>query len=323
MRISKLQTNPADWLYNRFGVSDPTLLYTEVLRAELWARRVCSKLSLKRYLDFSFADFQEFEHPFEVCLEQGIQHKEISQGPRGILAATPLRLIPKSEGHYFFLGGPESHQLTSRFDVEMQQQSPLRLGHIASSTDLNKLLDWGALIISPAQWAGLDRYAAVGEFISGLEQELAGQTGQTWSEPQRWQAYTPAEGKSQRERWQYQDFGQLWRSWQPYGYWLYAWTAGESPNTAQGIRLSKEQALRAGFALDLEANTQQTLRVSMNTGAVFLEMSLFLPASEYRFFSLFATRISAGKVYQYRVSLEDWPEIQRVLEQNLGIRCEE
>jgi hypothetical protein len=288
------------------------------------ADRVCALLRAVGGIPAERA--QDVIHRLE---EQG----DLLAGPGGYVAAAPLRAIHAGPGHHLLLGGIDSVMLGAALGFAI---SPSVIRRLRSEPAGDKVLagtvtGLGGRVLSIEAWAGLDRTPpADAAWLAALEERLhdplesiaaaeavlapaVGDIEYYVAGEHRWRRVSAAPGSP------------LLRARQPFGWFAYAWLAGEpaAPQRREALRLGRDEARRTQFALDAGAGQPLPLRLESAGAASRLHIEAPLPYAEYRFLLGFAERSTwEGLPICYSLAAADVPRVSACLAQRLGIRIE-
>jgi hypothetical protein len=305
----------------------------EALRCELSARGVASDRSLcerARSLlqPLAALDLARIREVLDELAASG----DATSGPRGMFAAAPLRVVRLSPGRYAFHGTLPTAHLRRSLSYKDLESGVSRYAAVAADREaalVDAVSQLGGLVLSPRRWAGLDRVPPAGpEWIEELNYRLnqdrltAGALDDGMVAP--WQAYRPDVEGLPRQRWrsaQTEDFQPcLWRARHEYGWWRFAWTAGDSPSSSPHIRLSGDEACRTQFAMDREAETSLLALFRKGQTEMELDVDAFLPRAEHRYLTTFGKRVEADGPPRYLVPIAAWDEAATTLQERLGLR---
>lgn len=319
----------------RLGLTctSPEDFVAELLRSELAARGVCGRRSLcdrvVKLLESTAPVNRDFVKDILLSLEKA---GDVSIGPNGQIGATPLRAVKLADNKFQLYGTVTHHQLVTLF-----AQSKLSGGitHVLGLKGRDRqnfhevLNELGGLELSPERWAGMDKIGAADQaWLDGLDDRLAMQSRPAGSFDQEarddWQNYRSDKAKlMQKARWQKKDIsgkGNLWRIWHARGWPIYCWTDGESPEQAEQIRLSADEANRTMFALDKVSGAGISCKISERKNKIHMQIGGFVPRAEYRY--LITKGMFTGKdgdyfCFQFNTAM--WKEVSELLNERLGI----
>ena len=112
----------------------------------------------------------------------------------------------------------------------------------------------------------------------------------------------------------------LWRAWNEYGYWVFAWTEGGHPSTSACQPLTNDEAARSLFAIARTSDTPVVLELRQQDGVSELTIPHWLPRAEYRYLSVFAAaRSRKGSETTWSVPDDQLSNTMSVLRERLGV----
>jgi hypothetical protein len=308
-------------------------LVAELLRNELAARRVSSRRGLCCKIATLIDSFCPVELDFIKEQLLSLERSgEVTDGPGGQVAAAPILAVKLANDRYQLFGTVNYNQLTAMFPDSHLSAGLSRI-LILKGSDLNKfgqMLDnLGGLELSPERWAGMDKVRAANqEWLDELNCSVARESrpaGSLEKEIQNeWRVYQPDKAVLlQKARWQKQTSsgkGYLWRTWHERGWPIYAWTAGNSPDEENFVRLSGDVANRTMFALDRVEGAEISCKLSTKDEETHLEIGGFLPKAEYRFLAIKGAYTGKdGDYFSFKFEPSIWPDVCEVLNKRLGI----
>ena len=316
---------------NLYGSSD---IVIETLRSELTARVVSNRLALCKRVKDSVAPIIAAE--LDSILSQ-LELLEINgdatRGPRGKVAAAPLRAVKTGPGRYNLYGTLPSTDLLGKMPIEtfdkllgsrsitVKNENEERFGHAVSKLS--------GKVLTPEQWAGLGKREPAGaEWIETLNHRLdqgGKDPGFVRTEfPESWRVYRPEpQNDTQYKRWK-KKLGdgedRLWKCRGFYGRWLYVWTDGRVPDVSSQIKLSTDNALRTMYSLDSVSQLPLQFDCEESDQDVHLAVNALIPVAEYRYITTIGKRIeSSGFPFQYRFRLDVWPAARKMLSERLQV----
>lgn len=311
----------------------PEDLVAELLRCELTARGVSGRRSLCdriiQLLQPTGAASRDFVKDILLSLEKA---GDISGGPNGQIAVTPLRAVKLAENRYQIFSSIPHGQLVHFFSRSKLSVGLTRILDLKGD-DRKKIKETlealEGLELTPERWAGMDKVGAADKnWLDGLNNRLISQPVSSGSFDQQtrdeWKVYQPDQTKLlQKARWQKNDKGSkgnLWRIWHERGWPIYCWTAGDSPEIAKQTRLSDDEANRTMFALDRIEDARISCKVTEKENKTHVQIGGFLPGAEYRY--LITKGKFAGKngdyfCFQFKKIV--WDEVAELLNERLGI----
>jgi hypothetical protein len=304
----------------------------EALRCELSARGVASGRSLCERAQGLLQPLATLDLArIRAVLEELAASGDATSGPGGMFAAAPLRVVRLSPGRYAFHGTlPTSHlrRSLSCKDLEGGVSRYATVGTDREAALADAVSQLGGLVLSPRRWAGLDRVPTAGpdwleELNHRLDQDRSPAGALDGGLVTPWHAYRPDVGGPPRQRWrsaQTEDVQPcLWRARHEYGWWRFAWTAGDKPSSSSHSRLSRDEACRTQFALDRQAETSLLALIRTGQTEVELEVDAFLPRAEYRYLTTLGKRVEADGAPRYLVPVVAWDEVATTLQERLGL----
>jgi hypothetical protein len=226
--------------------------------------------------------------------------------PAGKIAAAPLRCVDLGTGQGLILGGAPTSLLTHWLGIAPRSEG-LRRTIPLSAAVANRLHTLGILLIPAEQWARLDAAPQAAEsFLAGLDAKLLGRklehAAAALDNPdwRGWCRHQDAMAWRRRPA-----SARLWRAATPWGGYLFAWTAGSSPDL-ESASLSRDEALRAQFALAAGCGVPAAIFVTPGPdGVSTLALPWWLPSPEYRWLSLYAVNtLKPGAGWQWSAPSE-------------------
>lgn len=324
------------YMVNKTGIefSHDNDLITELLRSELSARR----LSSRRGLCNRIAVLMESFCPVDVdIIKENLLLLEnigdITGGTGGQVAVAPLRAVKLDDNKYQLFGTLNDTQLTSCFLNSNITTGLTRILNLKDSDQENfdQLLDkLGGVILSPERWAGMDKVnAADQEWLAGLDSRLKDQPRPPGSLDNEindgWRVYQSDKAKLlQKARWQKgsnDKQGYLWRVWHVRGWPVFAWTAGNSPDQQESIKLSSDDACRTMFALDRKYGTPIACQATKENNIIQVKIGGFLPRAEYRYLAIkgkFTEKKEDYFCFQFKTDI--WTQVSKMLDDRLGVQ---
>lgn len=310
-----------------FGnTSDLDVMVSDALRAEIWARRVTTRRSVCDHVARLLQPIVETdtEHVRSV-LDHLEQVGDVTSGPRGQVAAAPLRAISVAPNRHLIAGGPDSAALASSLAAAVESSPDLRAVNASPGFEGN-VAAAGGICLSAEEWAGLNRAPPADEqWLELLGTELHHQGRQPDALPEEcgpWSGLVPNEtGKPPSKRWlavEKAAEARLWRAWHEHGYWFFAWTAGGPPSTQKWLRVSADQANRAFFALHSAADQGVHMDAVDSGQDIELDASVMLPKAEYRYLLTVGRRADRPGL-RYRVPKDAWSTVVSLFESRLGV----
>jgi len=313
--------------------TSPEDLVAELLRSELTARGVSGRRSLCdriiQLLQPTVFVTPDLVKEILFSLEKA---GDISGGPNGQIAATPLRAVKLAENRYQLFCSMPHGEIVNLFSESKLSVGLTRILTLKGDdrqkikTTLEAL---EGLELTPERWAGMDKVGAANQsWLEGLNNRLIMQPVSSGSFDQHtrdeWKVYQPDKAKSlQKARWYENDKsskGNLWRIWHERGWPIYCWTAGDSPELAEQIRLFADEANRTMFALDRIKDARISCKITEEENKTQIQVGGFLPNAEYRYL------ITKGKFtgkdgdyFCFQFENGVWKEVAELLNERLGI----
>lgn len=306
---------------------------TEMLRHELWARGIASRHSLCDRIAALVRPLADVSiDTVRGIIDEMERTGDLTIGPRGAVAAAPLRIVSCGGERYRLFGTLPSRYLLDYF-TQINPVGTARELITDSIEAMNALLaKYGGMHLSAERWAGFDRVLPAG--IAWLEQldfrldNEAENPGVFDSEVMdTWMVFRPVSGKGKGQSpWKKplaNDDARLWRGWSLYGWPISLWTPGGSPSTLQSIHLTSDEAARTAFSLAIEAGKPIVIRIDVAGPATMLYLETFLPSAEYRYLmTMGELQDTVGSQRVFRIPLEAWPNVEMTLRKRLGIATE-
>ena len=306
----------------------------EILRNELAAQKVCSRRTLCNKAAALIQPIQETsaDHVKEVLTELE-SNGDVTRGMNGLIAASPLRAVKVGPDRYRLHGCVPARILTHAL-AGMDLFWGINRMLVVKEANVNiakKVERLGGLLLSPERWAGLMRTSSADkEWLDSLDLSLENQKIPEGAlddgVSDGWQCYLPKKsGKAQNLRWKKPDSDNqsLWRGWHERGWYLFAWTNGQSPSLTPCLKLNSDQARRTMFALDRETGCHVPISVNKENDRILFKIAGFLPTCEYRY--LITIGKYEGKYSNYfcfNLPSDVWGEVSQTLEERLGIKLE-
>ena len=306
---------------------------TEMLRHELWARGITSRRSLCDRITTLVRPLANvsIDTVRDIIVEME-RSGDLTIGPKGAVAAAPLRIVSCGGDRYRLFGTLPNRYLLDYFT----QITPVGTARelMTDSVDaMDALLaKYGGVYLSAERWAGFDRVLPAG--TAWLEQlgfrldNEAENPGVFDSQVRdTWMVFRPVSGKGKGQNpWKKplaNDDGRLWRGWSLYGWPISLWTSGGSPRTLQSIHLTSDEAARTAFSLTIEAGKPIVIRIDVTGPAAMMYLEAFFPSAEYRYLmTMGELQDTAGSQRVFRIPFETWPDVEVTLRKRLGVTIE-
>jgi hypothetical protein len=326
--------NPADAFafatVNSGVASEPaTVAVAELLRAELTARGNSTRTTLVRRVRQVVAPLLALERETVLGVCSDLERAgDVNEAPGGVLFATPLRAIRLGPIEFRIVGSMPTALLQAKLRGTWTSYGVIRNCRIDQSTDEEwraTVASEGGVIISPETWAGFETAPkADSEWLGSLDARLAlpSRPGGVLQRDASlsWKALLTGEDGV---RWMAGDAhgtARLWRAWNEYGYWVFAWTEGGHPSTNACQPLTNDEAARSLFAVAQTSDSPVVLEVRQQDGASELTMAHWLPRAEYRYLSVFAAaRSRKGSETTWSVPDDQLSNTMSVLRERLGV----
>lgn len=329
------EQDSAQFVEQQLGFPSASLedIIAELLRSELAARRISGRRSLcdRIIILLESAGIVSRDQVKDVLfsLEKA---GDISGGPKGRIAAAPLRAVKLAEKKYQLFGSIPHGQIAM-----LLHESKLTVGATRILTlkgddrhEWNHILsELGGIELSPERWAGLDKVGAADQnWLDGLNNRLLMESVSAGSFDQEtrdeWKVYQPDKAKLlQKARWHKDNQGEqgnLWRIWHERGWPIYCWTAGDSPERVEQIRLSADEANRTMFALDRLNEASISCKITKKKKKTQIQIGGFLPNAEYRYLITKGKFIGKyGDYFCFQLNNAIWQEVSELMIERLGI----
>lgn len=300
---------------------DPATV-TELIRNELWARGVTSRrvicdriVSLMQpLLDLKKDDVQ-------ATLDEMDRTGDITFGPRGTLAVSPLRIVDAGNGRYRLFG-----TLPSRLVSNLCQSGVNRELFDNSKEKIASLIEqYGGIQLSAERWAGFERVPPVGpDWLKSLDSRMADEACELGSLERElnsiWMVCRPSHNQPPWKKPVGNDGGKLWQAWTRFKLPIHVWTEGASPDSSLAMRLTSDEANRTVFALCQQKGFPIVFKADSMGSHMTLRFDSFLPVAEYRYLMIFGEMQNlAGSKKAFRIPLEVWPNVSTTLRERLGV----
>jgi hypothetical protein len=317
----------------------------EALRGELYARGVSSRSSLCLQVASLLKPFYALDvEKIKGIVERLIRQGDITEGTRGMVASTPLRVTELSAGRYLLAGTLPTALLVQRLGIKTLQSGWRRIAEIPltqKSVFQEKILSIKGKYLTIAEWIRFHTQLAAGqgwlERLSFLLERESLEAGSQEDEMTRgWQAYLPNEAtQDPKKRWgkkpkasaassEAEPRGILWRNVDCFKSSRYAWTEEGSPKELRFLPLSQDEALRTQYALDRLAQNELRIKAEKRGTAIQIRLPRMLPYAEYRYL------LALGRIFEeeekglfYEIHPSDFIELSRNLTERLGLYLEE
>lgn len=248
----------------------------------------------------------------------------------GAIHATPIRAIQLDGQSFRFMSSLPTKRLATIIPGNWSCQESTRSCQPGDPAQLGTMLRVrGGVLLSAEGWAGLDyEPSADQDWLAHIEQRL-----ETDAFPPELQVF------SHKMSWQWFKYGttaltwekgpaplnaRLWRGINLRGYWVYALTQAGSPLEAPWLKLARNDAHRAIFALARSKAIPIPFRLepvgAVQGGSMLLTLPPFLPYAEYRYLTALANgRQSSSSGVRWRLPGSRLGATVRILEERLGV----
>lgn len=251
---------------------------------------------------------------------------DIVLAPNGTLAATPIRVVrlPGDQGR--ILASLPTRALQEAVGVPIEVRGLVRRVGLSEGLE-TRVKGLGGIMLTPEQWAGLDRaQKADADFLQRFDERLEWGAVAAGSLDREgalvWMGWTLHEGVMTWRR-EVTD-AVLWQARQPRSGFVRAWTRPGGPPAIQPfIALTDDEANRARFAFAARMEHPLVLKVRPLSDGIALETPGWLPRAEYRWLSLHAERQRAEKgPGTWHVPAAQREPVIEILRQRLGVVVE-
>ena len=302
---------------------------TEMVRNELWARGVTTRRTLCERIALLTRPLSDVKkEDVHSVLDEMERTGDVTFGPRGGLAAAPLRIVDAGNGHFRLFG-----TLPSRLVPNITSSGTAReLSDNSMETVTALIKQYGGAKLSSARWAGFDRVLPAGpEWLEQIDTRMdyeAREKGIFDSELNGiWMAYRPstttAGTQSPWRKPAAHDDATLWRGWSIYGWPIHVWTSGGNPTESQSMRMTSDEATRTTFALSVQAGLPIIFKADALGADVVLRFETYLPRAEYRYLMIVgAMQNLGGSKRAFRIPQENWSHVGTTLRARLGVTIE-
>ena len=306
-----------------------TMAVAELLRAELTARGNATRTMLVRRIQQIVAPLLVLERETVLTVCSDLERAgDVNEAPGGVLFATPLRAISLRPMEFRIVGSLPIALLQSKLPGNWTSHGVIRSCRIDESTDEEwraTVASAGGVIISPETWAGFDTAPkADAGWLASLDARLAlpSRPGGVLQRDASlsWKAMLTGEDGVRWMAGDAQCTARLWRAWNEYGYWVFAWTEGGHPSTSACQPLTNDEAARSLFAIARTSDSPVALELRQQNGASDLTIAHWLPRAEYRYLSVFAAaRSRKGSETTWSVPDDQLSNTMSVLRERLGV----
>ena len=306
----------------------------EMLRSELVARGVSYRHALCKRVQESAAPLETLELDSILNLLELLEiNGDATRGPRGKVAAAPIRAVITGPGRYNVYGTIPKDILLQKTPIDTLDS--LMVSRIATVREENEeqfsaaVSEMGGMIITPEKWSGLEKRKPAGtswiEYLNRRLEQSGKAHGFVRTEfPESWRTYRPeSQSDNHFKRWK-KETGDgeehLWKCRSVYGRWLYVWTEGMSPSASSQIQLTPDDAIRTMYSLDHVAKLP--LRFDYEEGDQYTELAVnaLIPLAEYRYLTTIGQRLeTSGFPFRYRFLVDAWLTAEKTLSERLRV----
>lgn len=315
------------------GMTTDVKSLTEMLRHELWARGITSRRALCERINALVRPLADISiDTIRGILDEMERTGDLTVGPRGAVAAAPLRIVSCGDERYRLFGTLPNCYLLN-YVPQINLVGTARELNAVSVESLDALLvKYGGANLSVERWSGFDRVLPAGskwleQLTSRLETETENPGFFDAEVRETWMVFRPAGGKGKGQSfWKKpsdNDEGQLWRGWSMYGWPISVWTSCGSPSAIPSMRLTSDEASRTVFSLAIAARKPIVIRADVTGPDVMMYLENFLPLAEYRYLmTVGELQDTEGLQRVFRISLEAWSGVEKTLRDRLGVIIE-
>jgi hypothetical protein len=316
--------------------SSPGAIF-EILRQELSARitstrRVLCLRAVELMAPITIIELDDAKAFLDTLIHFG----DATEGPGGWVAAAPLRAVIVGKDKYSLHGTIPTRMLMQSLPATITGSGVYRICTIVPFADESfraAVAELGGIVMNPQRWAGLERILPAGppwlEYLSlRLENMPLPQGAADYGPIGSWAAYMPEKvDEEQNKRWKKDRISsnaQLWRAWNDGGWWVFVWTSGGSPHVQKQMRLTRDEATRTMFSIDVNVSMPLSFSCKKQEEIISLELSAFLPRAEFRFLTTMAQLLAQGATpTRYLIESSAWEETQNTLSNRLGVSFRE
>lgn len=301
----------------------------ELVRAEVTARRACARAAVLRRVATAAAvsktDVPALEAVSDIC-DSLEREGDFVLASGGVLHATPVRVVDLGDSTLRVVTSVPTSRLGDGLAGTWQLAGTARTWRIDDlSRARSQVAALGGVVLTPAQWAGLDRAPiADGPWIDRIDRRLASTPELPGSlerdEVLRW-LWLAASAAG--VRWQASDgepSAGLWKARDRWGRWRHAWTKDGSPRDAPFVTLSADEGARTVFALARLASASMEIAVTRDGTTAELEIPYWLPVAEHRYLAVLATpQAGEGRRGRWSIPVDRLPALRDALRERLGL----
>ena len=295
---------------------------TELVRNELWARGTTSRRGLCDRIVSLMQPLSDLKKDdVQAVLDEMERIGDVTYGPRGTLAVSPLRVVVAGNGRFRLFG-----TLPSRLVQNISASGITRELTDNSEVAVHSLMDlYGGVQLSAERWAGFDRVQPAGpDWLKSLDFRIddeAREPGAFEGELNSiWMTCRPTSNQSPWKKPIGDDGGKFWRAWTKFGRPIHVWTSGGNPISSPAMQLTSDEANRTTFAVCMQSSFPVVFNVEAMGADVILRFDAFLPVAEYRYLIVIGEMQElAGSKKAFRIPLEDWLKVGAKLRDRLGV----
>jgi hypothetical protein len=305
---------------------------TEMVRSELWARGLTTRRVLsERIISLARPLSEVKKEDVQAILDEMERTGDLTAGPRGGVAAAPLRVVKAGNGRFCLFG-----TLPNRFVPGVTLVGTVREISDHSDEMVASLIEqFGGMQLSVERWAGFDRVLPAGpEWLKYLDARLDSEAckqgvfdGELNGD---WMVYRPSianggngSNPSPWKKSSTNEEGKLWRGWSMYGWPINVWTVGGSPTDVQSMRIMSDEATRTTFALSAQTSVPIVCKADAAGTDIVVRFDSYLPMAEYRYLLTIGVMQDLGGIKRaFRIPLEIWPQVGNKLRERLGVTIE-
>lgn len=303
----------------------------ELLRAEVTARRACSRRALcdRTVVSLSVFGGSELER-VDAVLEELVRRGDVTAAG-GMVASAPLRVVDIADGRLRVHSSVPTRTLAAEPALARMVAGVDRVCRVDAADDSWRLAvsRLGGIALTPERWSLLDRVPPAGrEWLDSLDLRLmgGGATAAGTAAPDataEWRVFVPQGDFGARRRWRRADadpVGRLWRVRDARGWWVYAWTGGGAPDRVAWLRLSGDDAVRTSLSLDRIVGVKAKISTRHGPTGVEFSLDFFVPRAEYRWLTTMTDRVATehgGVTYHCPAAV--WPLVADTLSSRLGV----
>jgi hypothetical protein len=249
----------------------------------------------------------------------------------GAIHATPIRAIQLDRQTFRFMSSLPTKRLASIFPGDWSCHESTRSCHPGDPQRMEVLVqDRDGVLLTPEGWAGVDYEPPASQnWLTVMEQRLLTDAfppeSQVFSHKMSWQWLRYGTTSLTWEKGPAPLSARLWRGINLRGYWVYALTQSGSPIESPWLKMARNDAYRAIFALARSKSIPIPVLLESGGGGtggemVVLTLPPVLPYAEYRYLTALAsTRHSGPHGVRWRISVARVFQVVELLEKRLGV----